>query len=173
VSFIALQRTAVVGLCAGLVACASGKPETRLLTREELLACELSRADLLTEQARLGLRQRNLGTLQAKLQDANRQLWTQASLQPTAASGASREVRETVATLKAAIDESNADGTALYAESRAHSQRIAAYNASCTGVRYWSSDADWVERRLKERRAARAAAAAASAAGEVGDERPR
>lgn len=149
--------------CAGLVACANRAPEPRLLTREELLACEDTKTELGAETMRLQRRQRHLATLQAKLQDANRQLWAQSSLQSAAATQASSEFKATVAALNAAIDESNADGAALKADVRAHGQRIDAYNASCGGTRYWDSDAGWVERRMQARRAAQAASAASAA----------
>jgi deoxyribodipyrimidine photolyase len=162
-SSIRWTYTALVAACASLVACASRAPEPRLLTREELLACEDAKAELSAEEKRLWRRQRNLATLQAKLQEANRQLWTQSGQRPSAASEASGEFMATVATLNAAIDESNADGAALKADVRAHEQRIAAYNASCGGTRYWSSDAGWVDRRIQARRAAHAASSASAA----------
>lgn len=168
-SFIRPRRTAMVGLCALLAACALDKPDPSRLTREQLLACEETKAELAVEAIRLQKRQSNLGTLQAKLQEANRQLWAQASPQASAGSGASREVMETAATLSAAIDGSNADVTALRAEAQAYNQRAQAYNADCSGKWFRTIDGDWVEHRLRERRAARASASASA----VRDESPR
>ncbi|MBQ0958847.1 hypothetical protein KAK06_07735 [Ideonella sp. 4Y11] len=162
VSLFSLQRTALVGICAALAACAASQPDPSRLTREQLLACEETKIELAVEAARLRQRQTNLGTLQAKLQEANRQLWTQANTHPVPGSGASLEVMETAATLNAAIDGSNADASALRADAQAYNQRTEAYNRACAGKWFRPIDVDWVKHQLRERRAARAAASASA-----------